>query len=151
MNKQELKYLIYATLFALVIFGYIIPYVIDGNIGNISPIVQFLVFNVGIFVFLQIFLKAATTGSKINIAGTIGIIALFMALDVLMPPMMVGFDGQLAQNVNLGASSTDYMLGTIFSSLGLHGFMIYLATYVLSPILLLLIAAKLIPNFVRAL
>lgn len=149
ITKSEIKYLVYATIFALVVFGYIIPYVINGNIGNLSPIVQFLIFNIGIFVFLQIFLKAATMGHKINVAGTIGIIALFMALDILMPPMMVNVDGTISSGVVLSASATDYMAGTLFTSLGLHGFLVYLATYVLAPLVLLIIAAKLIPNFVR--
>jgi hypothetical protein len=151
MNKSELKYLLFATVFALVVFGYLIPYVIDGNIGNLSPWVQFLVFNLGIFIFLQIFLKAASTGGRINIIGTIGVIALFMALDILMPPMMVNFDGTITNSVTLSASATDYMVGTLFTKMGLHGFMVYLATYVLAPIILLIIAAKLIPNFVKSL
>jgi hypothetical protein len=108
INKRELKYLIYATVFALIVFGYLIPYAIDGKIGDISPLIQFLIFNLSIFVFLQIFLKAATSGAKINITGTIGVIALFMALDILMPPMMCNVKGELATSVTLGASASDY-------------------------------------------
>lgn len=150
MNKQELKYLVIATIFALTLFGYVIPYVINGNIGDISPITQFLVFNIGIFVFLQIFLKAATTNNKINITGALGVLFLFAALDILMPPLMCNFDGTLVTSVNLYASATDYIIASLFIGLGLNGFLVYLATYVLSPIILLLLSAKLIPNFVKS-
>lgn len=150
INKQEIKYLVIASIFAFVVFGYVIPYVIDGRVGNISPIVQFIVFNLSIFIFFNIFLKSITTGHKINISGTIGMIALFMALDILMPPLMVSFSGQLNSSVTLAASSSDYIIGLMFINLGLKGFWVYLATYVLSPIVLLLIAAKLMPNFVKS-
>ena len=152
MNKQELKYLAYATLFAFLVFGYIIPYVIDGNIGNLSPAVQFLVFNIGIFVFLQIFLKSMVLNTKMNITGTIGIIALFMALDILMPPLMVSPTGDLsaASTVTLSASASDYMVGLLGQSIGIHGFLLYLFTYIAAPLVLLIIAKKLVPNFVRA-
>lgn len=151
MNKHEIKYIIIASIFALVIFGYVIPYVIDGKIGNISPFVQFLFFNISIFIFLQIFLKSATLGSKMNITGSIGIITLFLALDILVPPLMVGFDGTLNSSVTLSASSSDYIAGLLFTNLGLKGFWVYLATYVLAPIVLLVISARLLPNFVRRL
>lgn len=151
MNRQEIKYILFAAIFALVVFGYIIPYVINGNIGNISPVVQFLFFNISIFIFLQVFLKATTTGSKISISGTVGLIALFMAIDIWQAPLMVSMSGELLSGPMLSGGATDYIIGLLFINMGMKGFLVYFMTFVTAPIILLLISARLIPNFVRSL
>jgi len=149
INKKELKYIIYATIFALVVFGFIIPKFVSSGAEDSSPYFQFLIFNISIFIFLQFFLKAITGGNGIKISGAIGVIALFMALDILTPPLLVSPQGELLSNVVLSASASDYIAGLLWSNIGLSGVLIYLATYVLTPIILLIIAAKLIPNFVK--
>jgi len=149
INKKELRYLLSATIFAFVVFGYLIPYLVSKGVENSNVYLQFFIFNIGIFCFLQLFLKSATLNSKINIAGSIGMIALFIGLDIMMPPFMVTTDGQLLSGITLSASSSDYIFGYFFSSAGLHGFILYLAVYILVPLILFLVAAKLLPNFVK--
>lgn len=149
INKKELKYLVISVISALALFSYIIPILIEKGFGNSSPYLQFFIFFVGIFVFLQIFLKSVTLGKKINIIGALGLILLYIALDIWIPPMMVNTSGQLLEGPLLFASAPDYIAGTIALQLGLSGILVYLFTYILIPFILLLIAAKLIPNFVK--
>ena len=149
VNKKELKYLVFAVGFALILFSYVIPKVIENGFEDSSPFLQFGIFYVGIFIFLQIFLKAATLGRKINIPGSLGIITLYMALDTIIPPLLVNTQGNLLSGPILYASSPDYIFGLIAQQMGLSGILVYLFTYILAPFVLLIIAAKLIPNFVR--
>lgn len=150
VNKKELKYLIIAVIFALALFTYVIPKVISAGFEDSSPYLQFGIFYLGIFVFLQIFLKAATLGRRINILGSIGVITLYMAMDTIVPPLMVSLKGELLSGPVLSASSPDYIFGLIAQQIGLTGIMVYLFTYILAPFILLIVAAKLIPNFVRS-
>lgn len=150
MNKQELKYIIFAVLFALVWFAFLLPKVLNSALSNQPSYIQFLVFNLGIFIFLQVLLKSITLERKIEIAGSIGVICLFISLDIFSPPLMVGFNGELlGQTSILYQSSSDYVFGELAINLGLSGFLVFLFTYVFIPIILLLTASKLIPNFVR--
>lgn len=149
LNKQELKYILFATIFAFIVFVFIIPKLVSLGIENSSPYLQFLLFNTSIFIFLQLFLKSTALGNGIKISGAIGIIALFIAIDILVPPLLVNQKGELLSNVQLYASSSDYIFGYFYSSIGIQGFLLYLAVYVLTPFLLLILSAKLIPNFVK--
>lgn len=149
INRKELKYLVVAVISALALFTYIIPKLLEKGFGDSSPYLQFLIFFIGIFVFLQIFLKAVTLGNKINIPGSVGVILLYISLDILIPPMMISTSGELLSGPLLFQSAPDYIAGLIALQLGLTGFLVYLFTYIIVPFLLLLAAAKLIPNFVR--
>jgi len=150
INKKEIKYLIISVIFALAVFGYIIPELIRRGFEDSSPYLQFLIFFLGMFIFLQIFLKGATLGRRINIYGSIGMILLYMALDIWIPPLLVSVEGELLNGPVLYASAPDYILGTIAHQIGMNGLSVYLFTYILIPFILLIIAAKLIPNFVRS-
>jgi len=144
MNKKELQYIAFAGIFALVWFTLIIPYIVKTFDGNIM---QFFLFNVGLIIFLQIFLKAIVLESKIT--GSLGLVSLFIALDILTPPYAVSVQGELLTGMMLYSSASDYFMGTLAINLGLSGFFIYLFTYIFAPIILLIISAKLIPNFVK--
>lgn len=146
---QEVKYMFFATLFAFVVFGWVIPFVVTKQ-ESITPLVQFLIFNIGIFLFLNIFLKAKMTDYKINISGTLGVLALFMALDIMTPPLLVNPSGELATgNVALRPSASDWIFGYLGQMMGIKGFSLYLFTYIAVPLILLIISARLLPNFVR--
>lgn len=152
LEKKEIKYIAYATGFAFIVFGYIIPFLVKNGIEqNKSIYVQFLIFNVGIFVFLQIFLKSITLEQKINIKESVGLLLLFMSLDILAPPLMVSTQGALLTGPTLSGSAIDSVLGTFFIGLGLKGFMIYAMVYMVAPFIFLLISAMLLKNLVRRL
>lgn len=149
VNKKELKYILLAGAFALLWFMYLLPYLMQKFDGN-NPWAQFALFNLGLIILLQIFLKSFTLNTRMRIELSLGLIVSFVALDILQPPYAVTKAGELiSQGPLLMISSSDYIAGLFWSNLGLSGAFIYAATYVLTPLLLLLIAAKLIPNFVR--
>lgn len=148
-TKQELKYLLIAVAFSFIVIGYLIPFLLNKQAENINPYLQFLIFNISIFVFLQIFLKAVITNSKINIKESIGILLLFMSLDIIAPPLMISNTGQFLTGPVLSASSSDFIAGLLWSSIGVQGFFLYLAVYVLTPFILLFISSKLLKNMVH--
>jgi len=150
IDKNEMKYLAYATIFAFITFSFIIPYLMDKGMENSSPYLQFLIFNIGIFAFLQVFLKSATLKTKINLKESIGLILLFNALDIWAPPLMVSTSGILSSGVVLSGSAVDYVIGNFaINTIHLSGFLVYLFTYVIAPFILLIGASLLLKNLVR--
>ena len=152
IDKNEIKYIFFSVGFSIVFFYFILPNFIT-SIEKMSPYLQFIIFNIGLFSFLQIFLRAKATDTKFikNPTKTIGIILFIMAVDVLLPPFLVSFQGTLPDGeIMLKASSSDYIVGYFaINTLHLTGFTIFLFTYVAIPVLLLLASSYLVPNLLR--
>ena len=149
VEKKEFKYIMYSGLFALAWFLLILPWLIQRFDGN-NPLSQFLLFNLGLIILLQIFLKAFILNTRVRWEFSFGLILTFIALDILQPPYAVLKTGELiSTGPTLMISSSDYVAGLFWQSLNFSGLFVYLATYILTPILLLIITAKIIPNFVR--
>lgn len=148
MNRQELKYIVFAILISFVIFTFIIPKFVDGG-ENMDAVSQFLVFNIGLFIVLQVFLKAITLNRPVKFTSTLGLLLLFISLDIMAPPLAISTSGQLLSGMTLSASASDYFFGVLGQSIGIHGFFLYIFVYIIVPAILLLIASKLLPNFVR--
>ncbi len=151
MNKHEIKYIIYSSIFAIAWFFVILPFLVKTFDGN-SPVFQFFAFNLGLYLFFFIFLKSLTLSAKSSLIPTLGLLCLFIALDVWLPEYHVATTGELIKGGTLGVSTSDYFAGFIASNyLGLKGILVYLFTYIAFPIVLLITSAKLLPNFVRRL
>ena len=148
INKQELKFLMYSCLFAIIFFVIIVPLILP-SIDSINPFIQFLIFNLGLVFFLSIFLKSITTTKKFNLGYSIGLLLLFLALDCMVPPLSVGIDGNFNTSMIMGKSSSDYIFGLIWNSLGIGGFALFCFVYVITPLLSLLGASILLKNFVN--
>ena len=129
----------------------IIPLLQSMGAERLSPFIQFLIFNTGTFFFFQIFLKAFTLNRKILIQCAFGLLTLVLAIDLWQPPLLVNYNGQLNSGVLLGASSTDYVAGALAQIIGLTGIGVFIFTYIITPIILLFIASRLLPNFVKTL
>lgn len=153
LDNAELRYIAYASMFAIVWFLLILPNIDKFGFTNSSPYTQFLIFNVGIFIFLQFFIKSQASGiNGTSLRVALGLVLLFTALDIMIPPMLVGMDGSLLQtSAVLGKSSADYVVGYFYTQLGLSGVLVFIMTYIVTPILMMVLAAKLIPNFVNRL
>jgi len=150
ISSKEMKYILSIVGFTLVWFLLIIPFLLSKGIEDTSVYLQFLIFNLFIFIFLQIFLKARTLKSKVNLKSTFGIIFLVMSLDILIPPFLVSKSGELLNSIILKSAGTDYVIGHFaINFLGLSGILVFLFTYILVPAIFLLIAAHLLPNLVR--
>ena len=149
MNRQELKYIIFSGIFAFVWFMFLLPRIIPIFDGN-NPLMQFFLFNISLYAFFFIILKSATISTRVNIEFSFGLLCLFLALDCWMPEYHVLYSGELVVGASLGVSTTDYFFGYIAHNiLNFSGILVYLATYVLFPIILLILSAKTIPNFVK--
>lgn len=149
INKNELKYILLSGAFGFIWFIFALPFLIKKYDGE-SVVFQFFAFTIGLFVFFFLFLKSMATRTSINLKSSVGLLTLFLALDTLMPEYHVALSGELIKGAAMGVASTDYFLGYIAqNSLHLTGIMIYLFAYLLAPLVLLIISAKALPNFVR--
>jgi len=149
LEKKELKYILIATVFAFIVMGYIVPNFLP-QINTLSPIMMFVIFNLGIVLFLQIFLKSMTLGKKINLRESFGLMLLFTSLDIMIPPLLLSPQGILGDSVILSKSSSDYIVALMLqSTFGLQGFILYLATYIFIPFLLLILSSLLLKNLVK--
>jgi hypothetical protein len=123
INSKEIKYISYAIIFAIIWFVFLMPSLLKGGIESSSPYLQFFIFNIGLFLFLQIFLKAATLKQKVNWRVTLGLLIMFMAIDILVPPFGIDVQGNLSNVSNsLMQSGSDYMIGYFaVNNLGMVG------------------------------
>jgi len=156
LHKQEMMYILAASVFAMVWFVGLLPLVVN-VLGTNYAILQFLIFNIGLYFFLFIFLKAIITGKLGNgkvdlfeqLKTSLGFTFLILGLDIIMPPYAVTIGGVLETGSNLGVSASDYIIGLLWKTVGVGGPALYIITYVVFPILFLIIAAKLLPNFLE--
>lgn len=137
--------------FAFLFFVVLIPYLLKNGIQQTSPLFQFFIFNVGIFIFLQIYLKAKALNTSVKLRKSFELMLVFMVIDVWVPPLMVSTQGILTTEATLSASASDYLIGYTAISLGLKGFSVYIFTYFIVPIALLYIASRLNGSFVTKL
>jgi len=147
LEKSELKYIGLAIGFALLWFLLILPYLVKTFDGN--SLTQFLLFNIGLTVMLLFILKSLATGSSIPIKEAVGLLIVFIALDLFVPPYAVNFKGELLTGTMLSLGASDYFVGSLWLSLGIKGALLFIFTYIVSPFILLLIGGKLIKDFVR--
>lgn len=155
ITKSEFKYIFYAIGFSLIWFLLLMPFLLDKGIENSNVYMQFLIFNIGIFIFLQIFLKSAAMGGSLlsfsNISCAIGLIFLIIAVDIILPPFLVTSSGELLNSVVLRSAGSDYVVGYFAANIGLSGTWVFIFTYIFAPAVLLFLSAKLLPNFVKEL
>lgn len=150
IDKQEAMYIFFASVFALVWFVVLLP-VVTGIWGTNFAILQFLLFNIGMYFFFFIFLKTIITDTKFNFKTSLGFMFLFIALDLWMPEYHVTVGGQLLTGASMGVASSDYIVGLLGKTVGIPGIALFLFTYLLIPVVFLLVAAKILPNFVKKL
>lgn len=147
IDKKEIKYILWALGFAFVLMVFIVPKFINSDMAN-NSIIAFLLFNVAVFVILQIVFKAVILSSSINFSEIVGMILIANGIDVLAPPYLVNTLGQITTNSTLANASSDFIIANLWQSVGVTGFYLYIATYVLSPVILFITAALLLKNFV---
>jgi len=152
IDKNELRYIICSGIFGIIWFLFLMPYLaktLDGSVYG-----QFLIFNLGLYIFFFIFLKAVITKNSHNFVTTLGIILLFLGTDTILPEYHVTITGVLTEGANLGASSTDYLFGTIAHNFGwtwnIAGIsFVYIFTYFIAPLLLLILSALLLKDLTK--
>lgn len=150
IDKKELKYIVWALGIAFVWMFYVVPNMDKLGIGS-DPLIRFLIFNVGIFFLLQVALKAVILDSSIKISETFGLLMIANGIDLLAPPFVWNTLGQANTSILLSDASSDYLAGTLWQGLGVHGILLYGLVYVVTPVLLFIGAGLLLKNFVRKL
>lgn len=146
-NREELKYVFWAGIVSFLWFTIALPRLYN---YTDSPINQFLLFYVGLYVVFFIFLKALTSNVMIDLKSSVGLLCLFISYDILIPEYHVNTLGQLNSGALFGSGASDYVIGFIASNyLHLQGYLVYLFTYFLAPMFFFFLAASLLPNFVR--
>lgn len=148
LERTELMYVAAASVFAVCWFIGLLPFVIS-VLGTDYAIFQFLLFNLGLYLFLFVFLKTLVADTRLHLRTTLGIMLLVIGIDIWLPEYHVTIDGELLTGGTLGVSAVDYIIGLLGSTIGIHGLPLYLWTYLLFPVMLLLISAKLLPNFLN--
>ena len=128
MRKEEIKYIVYSVGFALIWFFLVLPKLLI-QFDSSNPLLQFLIFNLGLYIFLIIFLKSLVTEKSVFNSGVIGIILLFLALDLWLPEYHITIKGELIKGATLGIS-TDYVFGLFGQSLGINGILLYFFVYI---------------------
>jgi hypothetical protein len=143
MNRQELKYILYCAIFAAVYFFLALPFlikIIDGNILG-----QFLIFDLGLIILLNIYFKSRSTGTKINVVKSLEYMLVILAAAIYLPPYhIVPWSGEIQDGAVLGTASVDYFFGAMGQQyLHLSGIFISIWTFLIVPIILFYLASQL--------
>jgi hypothetical protein len=148
MNHEK-KYILYAVGFAVIWFFILLPQLAKVVDGDTSPYLQFAVFNIGLVIFFQIFLKSLALSRPVALRTSIGFVLVVLAIDTYMPDYHVTWAGEILKGAWLGQSASDYIWAISWQSLGVSGAALFIFTFVVTPILLLMIAAHLLPDMTR--
>lgn len=150
ISKQELKYILYASVFSFVYFIYILPKLILGGIENSSPYSQFLFLSIGLYIFYFFVLKSFSLNTRFSLGLAFALILPVLAADLIQPEYHINLiSGALEKGATLGAASTDFIAGTFWESLGFSGWIMIPLVYFVTFFMLLLFAALIRKNFVK--
>jgi hypothetical protein len=144
MNRQEIKYIIYCTAFAIIWFALALPWLIKTIDGNILG--QFLIFDIGVVALLNIYFKSRSTGMGINLAKSIEYMLVVLAIAIYLPPYhVIPWTGAVSSGEGslLGTASVDYFFAEIgMKYFHISGILVSVWVFLVVPILLLLLASR---------
>ncbi|MFA5764445.1 MAG: hypothetical protein WC915_06575 [archaeon] len=150
ISKSEIKYILGATLFGFFYFVFLLPYLLGIGAESWSPYLQFSLFGLGIYIFYFFILKSYSLGTKVSLLQAITSFIPFIALDLMQPEYHINFTtGELIKGATLGASSSDYVLGYFWQSIGFVGFITVIMVYLASVFILLLINSLIKKNSIK--
>lgn len=104
---------------------------------------QFLIATVPIYLFPSIVIGQFI--GKDGLKKTAGSFLLITAIDTIVPPYLIGLDGVFADAM-LNQASVDVFFASILSGVGVSGFLLYLGTYVLVPVSLMVVSVLLLTD-----
>lgn len=150
IRNSENKYILFCAVFAAVYFFWALPYLIKTIDGNIF--MQFLIFDIGIIIVLNIYLKSKSLGTSISFIKSLEYMLVVLAIAIYIPPYhVVPWTGEIQDGAILGSASVDYFFGVIGRDyLHLTGIWVSIWTFIIVPTGLLYLAKKVSSsNFVR--
>lgn len=146
---KELKLIGLLTLFVFIFFTFIIGTDLINKIDNLPPLIQFIVFNLGIYTIIYGIITPFVDDKKKGGEFSIGSILLIQAMDILLPEYHVTKSGLLEKGGTLGMASPDYILGYIGQHIGITGSYLYYFTYIASFIILMTLSAIFIKDLCK--
>lgn len=146
INKSERRFV--GLLLMLVGLLYIVLRTLPA-LEDTNPFVQFVILNLGIFFLVFIVIKAIALDKKHIWKTSLGVVLGFLAIDIIIPEYHVTITGELLKGGVFGMSSTDYVIGYIGQSIGFGGVFLWVWTYLVVFLALIIGAAYLEKNFVK--
>lgn len=140
ITKQEWKLIGGFSVIILILFSLFKFTKLFDWITTLNPVLQFLIVCLGIYGALFALINIITSR---KIANGISLVALLTVLivDVIKPDYHVTINGLLVKGGELGTATFDYSLGYIWQSVGVSGVWLWICTYFISTLILLLVAS----------
>jgi len=130
-DSQEKIYfglLVFFVATMLIVFNFF-----QGFINSLHPLMQFLFMNIGVYLIITFLFKSIAVDKKVSFTsweGGVGALLAILAIDVLLPEYHVLFDGQLISGGLFGMGATDYVLGFLGQTIGIHGMLNFFTIHV---------------------
>jgi hypothetical protein len=138
------KYLAVKASLALMVSALVMLTVINllkDRLDTEGIIINFLVFYVFVSAALYIPIMLIVGDAAKSLRIDLGLTMLHAAFDTWLPPYVLDIHGTILQSTAIGyTGSIDYLFATIGQAFGLGGLLLYLFTYGLMPMLLLVVA-----------
>lgn len=143
MFSQKIKYGIIG-IFLIVFWFVLFKDLISESVSTLNPILAYLIYNA--LLFLGIIFVAQTIENYKTKISIISII-IFLAFDIITAPYFVTQQGTLATDADLWFASSDIFIAVLLEMIGITGKTLYYFTYVLTPIILLILIPIITGNF----
>lgn len=118
---------------------------INNFVSNLSPIIQFIILNLGIyFIFFVVF--RFITSNRLSWKPSMASFLMFLSTDLILPEYHVTISGLIEGGI-FGKSATDYFFGFVYSLFGVSGFWLWLLVYPVTFAVIFIIGAFLFRDF----
>jgi len=139
MLSQKQK-IIFISLIFITIWGILITTFIN-EIEKLTSIQQFILVTGIPYITPSILLAyILNEDQNLSIKKIIGSYLFFSAFDLILPPFTVSITGQINTTIILGKASIDYLLAEAWMQLNIQGILLFIFTYIISFIIMLIIS-----------
>ena len=156
MNKSTKQEFLYIGLLMVTITLFFMALYFDGVqkfIEGWNPIFQFLLLNLMILILINVVFKMIVLRKSFNLRQhlpqMIGLILVTIGVDIVLPEYHVTVHGAFLHGPTFSMSAADYVMGYIWNSLGLQGFLLWFFTYAISFLIFMGAGALLVKNIVK--
>lgn len=143
IEKKEIKYGLIGIAIILAWFLWLRPR-ITPFLASLHPFFAMLVYEIGLFVGILFISSVLSKGSLNWRVATITAL-IFIGFDIITAPYLVTTSGVILQNVELWFVSADVGFAALYSTL-LPASLIWIFTYVVTPVILIIVIPILIGN-----
>lgn len=148
IEKSEKIYLVLSLLFMALLSVLINVESIRNKISSLNPLWQFLIINIGTYFIFFVLFKFIAKGDSPIWEVSIANVLIFMAMDLMQAPFAVTAQGLQVGQV-YGMSGLDYVIGYLYSSAGITGWLLWVMVYPITFLILFIAGSLLFKDFVR--